>query len=119
MEPFTTAVWNIISTKAWERVGQGIGDNLVERGKKLVELLRQKSPNTLKTIQQAEGSSETLTQAIAQLEATANSDPEVKEAVEALASAVKAQPQSMENITVEKGIAAQQSVVTVTGNTFY
>ncbi len=119
MEPFTTAVWNIISTKAWERVGQGIGDNLVERGKKLVELLGQKSPNTLKTIQQAEGSSETLTQAIEQLEATANSDPEVKEAVEALASAVKAQPQSMENIAntvAKKGIVAQQSVVT--GNTF-
>ncbi len=69
MEPLTAtaiAVFTIVSTKAFERVGQGIGDNLVERGKKLVELLGQRSPNTLKTIQQAEGSSETLTQAIAQ-----------------------------------------------------
>ena len=114
------ATLTIIGTKASEKIGQGLGDKILEQVGKLELLLLNKFPKTLKTIEAVEGKPESLGEAIQEVEAVAKSDQWVAEAVEAVATAVKAEPQGVKNLTnniVKKGLNAPGG--TFTGNIIF
>lgn len=130
MEPLTaTLIATLILTKAFEKTGEKLGEATLEQGGKLLALLKRKSPATATAIEQvaqqpalAEQQPANFGEAVLveQVEA-ATADPEVKQAVEALAEAARSQPGMVVNMTklAEKiGIVNQGGTQTFSGNTF-
>jgi hypothetical protein len=110
MEPFTAgAIATLFLTKAIEKTGEIFGEKvLVEKGGQLMQLLKRKSPDTASAIelvaqhpelveQQPEDYGEAVL--VEKVESAAKSDSEIAVAVQALADAVKSQPQTSQNIT--------------------
>lgn len=109
MEPFTAgAIATLVLTKALEKAGETLGEKVMEKGGKLMQLLKRKSPDTASAIELAaqhpelvERQPEDYGQAVLveKVESAAKSDSEIALAVQALADAVKSQPQTSQNIT--------------------
>ncbi len=91
MEPITTwsiaTIATIIATKALEKPGEKLGEGVVELGKRLFSLLKQKEPKTAVAIEQApvQLEQQQVTALSQQVEQAAMTHPEVKAAAEALA----------------------------------
>jgi hypothetical protein len=123
MEPVTltaAAIATLVITKAFEKTGEIIGENAWNEGEKLLVLLKRKEPNTAKVIEQAKTQSLDYGQAYLigqQVEEAAKKDPEIAQAVEAVAN--EAQPQ-LTNTIIEnwQGINIKGGTNTISGNTF-
>jgi hypothetical protein len=109
MEPFTAgAIATLVLTKAIEKAGETLGEKVMEKGGKLMQLLKRKSPDTASAIEVAAQHPELVEQQpedygeavlVEKVESAARSDSEIAEAVQALADAVKSQPQTSQSIT--------------------
>jgi hypothetical protein len=123
MEPVTltaAAIATLVITKAFEKTGEIIGEKAWNEGEKLLVLLKRKEPNTAKVIEQAKTQSLDYGQAYLigqQVEEAAKKDPEIAQAVEAVAN--EAQPQ-LTNTIIEnwQGINIKGGTNTISGNTF-
>jgi hypothetical protein len=101
MEPFTAgAIATLVLTKAIEKAGETLGEKVMEKGGKLMQLLKRKSPDTASAIEVAAQHPELVEQQpedygeavlVEKVESAANSDSEIAAAVQALADAVKSQ----------------------------
>lgn len=101
MEPFTAgAIATLVLTKAFEKAGETLGEKVMEKGGKLMQLLKRKSPDTASAIEVAAQNPELIEQQpedygeavlVEKVESAANSDSEIAAAVQALADAVKSQ----------------------------
>ncbi|NES80877.1 MAG: hypothetical protein F6K10_05440 [Moorea sp. SIO2B7] len=88
------AIATLVITKAFEKAGEELGEKAVSQSGKLVQLLRDKFPNTASVVEQTElppldlgevHLDETVAQ---ELERAASSEDEVKAAVQTLAQTV-------------------------------
>lgn len=126
MEPVSLtagAIATLVLTKAIEKTGEKLGEKALEKGKELMQLLKRKSPNTASAIELAAQRPELTEQQPedygvevlqAKLEESAKVDPEVAQAVQAVADVVKSQPASVQNFTklAEKiGMVVQGSTI--------
>jgi hypothetical protein len=122
MEPVSltaSAIATLVITKAFEKTGEIIGEKAWNEGEKLLVLLKRKEPNTAKVIEQAKTQSLDYGQAYLigqQVEEAAKKDPEIAQAVEAVAN--EAQPQ-LTNTIIEnwQGINIKGGTNTISGNT--
>ncbi|WP_191758539.1 hypothetical protein [Komarekiella delphini-convector] len=104
MEPVSltaAAIATLVITKAFEKTGEILGEKALEQGGKLLSLLKRKAPNTASAIELAQTQPLDYGQAslVEQVEEVANKDPEIAQAVEALADTVKSQPSIIQNFT--------------------
>lgn len=109
MEPITAGlIATLVLTKAFEKTGEKLGEKVLEQGGKLMQLLKHKSPETATAIEVAAQSPELAQQQpedygeavlVEKIESAANSDAEIAAAVQALANAVKSNPQNIQKIT--------------------
>ena len=109
METFTAgAIATLVLTKAFEKGGEILGEKVLEKGGKLMQLLKRKSPDTASAIELAAQHPELVEQQpddygeavlVERVESAAKYDSEIAVAVQALADAVKSQPQTSQNIT--------------------
>ncbi len=100
MESITLAAIALtLVTKSLEKAVDVLGDEAIASTKRLMALLRQR-PDTRKQLEAASsstGESDIIDVEI--LQEAAAADPDVKAAVEETAAAVKADPQSFQNVT--------------------
>jgi hypothetical protein len=122
MEPVSltaAAIATLVITKAFEKTGEIIGEKAWNEGEKLLVLLKRKEPNTAKVIEQAKTQSLDYGQAYLigqQVEEAAKKDPEIAQAVEAVAN--EAQPQLTKTIIENwRGINIKGGTNTISGNT--
>lgn len=123
MEPVSltaAAIATLVIIKAFEKTGEIIGEKAWNEGEKLLVLLKRKEPSTAKLIEQAKTQSLDYGQAYLigqQVEEAAKKDPEIAQAVEAVAN--EAQPQ-LTNTIIEnwQGINIKGGTNTISGNTF-
>ncbi|MEG4493705.1 hypothetical protein [Microcoleus sp. D3_18_C4] len=88
MEPVTlTAIATLVLIKATEKAAEKLGEQVVEKGGKLLSLLK---PSTVSAIELSQ--QQPLNYGKAVLELNATTDPKVIKAVEDLCTAVKANP---------------------------
>jgi hypothetical protein len=109
METFTAgAIATLVLTKAIEKAGETLGEKVMEKSGKLMQLLKRKSPDTASAIEVAAQHPELIEQQpedygeavlVEKVESAAKSDFEIAQAVQALADAVKSQPQTSQSIT--------------------
>ncbi|WP_179050551.1 hypothetical protein [Nostoc sp. TCL26-01] len=95
------AIAILVLTKAFERTGEILGEKVLEQGGKLFSLLKRKEPHTAAAIEQAQTQPLDYGDAylVGQVEAAAKKDPEIAQAIAALADAVKSQPAIIQNFT--------------------
>ncbi len=101
MEPFTAgAIATLVLTKAIEKAGETLGEKVMEKSGKLMQLLKRKSPDTASAIEVAAQHPELIEQQpedygeavlVEKVESAAKSDSEIAQAVQGLADAVKSQ----------------------------
>ncbi|MEH2161437.1 MAG: hypothetical protein V7K38_10400 [Nostoc sp.] len=123
MEPVSltaAAIATLVITKAFEKTGEIIGEKAWNEGEKLLVLLKRKEPSTAKLLEQAKTQPLDYNQAYLvgqQVEEVAKKDPEIAQAVEAVAN--EAQPQ-LTNTIIEnwQGINIKGGTNTISGNTF-
>ncbi|MEH2261098.1 hypothetical protein [Nostoc sp.] len=123
MEPVSltaAAIATLVITKAFEKTGEIISEKAWDEGEKLLVLLKRKEPSTAKAIEQAKTQPLDYSQAYLvgqQVEEAAKKDPEIAQAVEAVAN--EAQPQ-LTNTIIEnwQGINIKGGTNTISGNTF-
>jgi hypothetical protein len=104
MEPVTltaAAIATLVITKAFEKTGEILGEKVLEQSGKLLSLLKRKEPSTAAAIEQAQAQPLDYGDAylVGQVEDAAKKDPEIAQAVEAVADAVKSQPGIIQNFT--------------------
>jgi hypothetical protein len=109
MEPFTAgAIATLAVTKVIEKTSEIFTEKVVEEASKLMQLLKRKSPDTASAIELAAQHPELVEQQpedygqavlVEKVESAAKSDSEIAVAVQALADAVKSQPQTSQKIT--------------------
>ncbi|MGF1934134.1 MAG: hypothetical protein RM347_007005 [Nostoc sp. ChiQUE02] len=151
MEPVTltavvTAIATILLTKPLEKIGENIGDATWALGSKLIELLRQKhqAPSLSSAVEANEPQRLNYDQAVLELKAAAEQDPEIAQAVmevealvnkdqsetakeiQKLAAEIKSQPSVVNNfaklaeeIKAEKGAMVAQQIIIGTQNNTY
>jgi hypothetical protein len=90
LESFLIAVASVLWTKAQEKIGENIGDVLWTAPGKLIELLRQKNKSPLLTsaVEGNEPQRLDYGQAVLELKAAADADPEIAQAVVEVEAAV-------------------------------
>ncbi|WP_088241949.1 hypothetical protein [Calothrix rhizosoleniae] len=111
MEPVeltAAAIATLVLTKAIEKSGEKLGESVLERGGKLLSLLKRKSPNTATAIEKVVKNPELATQQpldygeavlVEKVEKAAQSDTEIAAMVQALANTFKSQPSTIQNFT--------------------
>jgi hypothetical protein len=101
MEPLSLtagAIATLVVTKAFEKTGEVIGEKALEQSGKLVKLIKERFPKTSEKLALVPENPEYIGEAVLEVEAAAEQDDEVKATVEAIADAVKSQPQSNQMI---------------------
>lgn len=111
MEPLTTgaiALVTLLLNKTFEKTGEIIVNKAFEQCSKVIEILKHKSPDTADALEAAEenaalplGEREDIGEAvlIEKIKSAAHADPEIKAAVEALASHIEAAAQENPQLT--------------------
>lgn len=122
MEPTTltaTAIATLVITKAFEKMGEKLGDKALNESGKLLSLLKQKEPDTVRAIESAQQKSLDYGQAYLinkQIDAAVEKYPEIGEAVAAVANA--AEPQLTTNFIENwQGINIKGGNNTISNNT--
>lgn len=108
-DPLTAAtIATLIITKVFEKQGEKVGEAVWQKGEALLALLRRKAGNTASAIEKlAQQPAMTAQQPvnlgeatlISEVEQLAAADPEIKAAVEAVATEANAQPGTIQNLT--------------------
>ncbi|MEW6492865.1 MAG: hypothetical protein AB1589_10205 [Cyanobacteriota bacterium] len=96
------AIATLVTAKAVEKTGGIFDTNVREQGDRLLHLLKERFPTTATEIELTEQEPLNGDQAVyieQQVEAAAKADSEVAQTVQAIANAVRSQPDSMEKIT--------------------
>jgi hypothetical protein len=119
MDPITvvTIALTLIATKATEKVGENLGEGVIAATKNLLEILRQKSPDTVKRLESGTDVSHVIdAEIIEEVQRVAEEDPEVQEALNATAQAMQQQFGGI----INQGKLAEKIGVVVQGgkNTF-
>ncbi|MEH2198447.1 hypothetical protein [Nostoc sp.] len=122
MEPVSltaAAIATLVIIKAFEKTGEIIGEKAWNEGEKLLILLKRKEPSTAKVIEQAKTQPLDYGQAYLigqQVEKAAKKNPEIAQAVEAVANEAQSQ---MTNTIIEnwQGINIKGGTNTISGNT--
>ncbi|MBD2504368.1 hypothetical protein [Anabaena azotica] len=94
MEPLTTAaiaIGTVVATKALERTGEMVGETLWNKTGEFLVTLRKHSPQIVVAIEKAPEEPLDYGKAVVELESVAKANPEVKQAVQDLAAAAKAE----------------------------
>lgn len=94
MDPMTVAMiaLTLIATKATEKVGEIFGEGAIASARNLLEVLRQKSPDTVKRLEAGTNASDVIeAEIIEEVQRVAESEPEVQEALNATAQAIQQQ----------------------------
>jgi hypothetical protein len=100
MDPITVATiaLTLIATKATETVGEKLGEGVIASTKNLLELLRRKSPDTLKRLESGDNAPDVIdAEIIEEVQRVAEAEPEVQEALNATAQAMQQQFGSVTN----------------------
>jgi hypothetical protein len=130
MEPISLtagAIATLVLTKGVEKIGEKLGETVMEKGGELMKLLQRKSPETASAIQVvaerpelAEQQPEDYGVAVleAKVEEAAKSDSEIAAAIQTLAEMVKSQPQASQVIENWKGINIKGGNPNISNNTF-
>jgi hypothetical protein len=119
MEPVTltgAVIATLVITKALEKSGEILGEKTIEAGGKLILLLKHKAPETAAAIERARTQPLDYDQAVVigqQVEEAVKQDPEIRQAVEAVADTVKSQPTVVQNF----GKLAEKIGLVVQGGT--
>lgn len=118
MDPLTgaVAVATVVLTNAFEKAGEQVESGTLEQAKKLLQLLKRKTPETALSVEHARQQPENYGDAvlIEKLAAAAKADPEIAEAVWQLAEATNTQLpkiQSNAKLTQKLGLLAQNGSV--------
>lgn len=94
MEPITWAVLlTLVATKATEKIGDQIGEGAIASAKHLLEVLRRRSPETVRRLELAGGANDgdvIDVEIMEEVKRVAAAEPDVQAAVEATAVAVEA-----------------------------
>jgi len=102
MDPITVATiaLALIATKATEKVGEKLGEGAITSAKTLLEILRQKSPDTVHRLEARDSSSDVIdAEIIEEVRQVATVEPEVQAAIDATAQAVQADAPTFQNLT--------------------
>jgi hypothetical protein len=94
MDPITVATiaLTLIATKATEKVGENLGEGVIAATKNLLEILRQKSPDTVKRLESGTDAPRVIdAEIIEEVQRVAQEDPEVQKALNATAQAMQQQ----------------------------
>lgn len=94
MDPITVATiaLTLIATKATEKVGEKLGEGAIASTKNLLEVLRRKSPDTVKRLESRSDDPDVIdAEIIEEVQRVAEADPEVREALNATAQAMQQQ----------------------------
>ncbi len=100
MEPLSSAavvISSLIVTKAFEKTGEKLGEVFVDKIGKFVSLIKSKALPKTKAVNDTSGFAN-FTEAVNELESTAQSDAELSQAVRELNQAVESDPTLMEKI---------------------
>lgn len=91
MDPVTlaTIALTLLATKATEKVGEKLGEGALAEGRKLLNLLQRKSPDTVKRLEAVPDPSVIDAEIVEEVRQIANQVPEVKASVEATAAAME------------------------------
>ena len=117
------AIATLVLTKALEKSGEKLGENVIKLGGELMEKLQRKSPDTASAIQQVAQNPQLAEQqpeiyslpVLAKQLETARVDPEIDRAVQAVANTVNTQMQNSQSFTTiaqKVGFIAPNSVFT-------
>lgn len=109
----TTAIATLVSTKFVEKIGEGLGEKVLGQANKLMQLLLKRKPDdkTASEIVLAVQNPELVEQQpldygeavlVEKLRKVANSNPEIADAVQALADALKSQHSTTSTINIQK-----------------
>ena len=91
MEPLSAAaIATLVLTKLFETTGETLGENLMDQGGKLWQLLRRKSPKAVAALEPAEDKPLDYGQAVLEVEAAVKDDPEIGQAVQEVAKIFRA-----------------------------
>jgi hypothetical protein len=115
MDPLTSAVItvsSIIVTKALEKTGEKVGENVWEKMGKFLTFLKQVSPQTVTAIEKAPEEPLDYGKAILEVESVVKTSPELSQIMSELVKAIEAEPSFKElvNNTV-KSQSQQASVI--------
>ncbi|NJO50163.1 MAG: hypothetical protein HC840_12800 [Leptolyngbyaceae cyanobacterium RM2_2_4] len=94
MDPITVATiaLTLVATKATEKVGEQLGEGVIASTRNLLEVLRRKSPDTVKRLEsQADDPDVIDAEIIEEVQQVAASEPEVREALDVTAQAMQQQ----------------------------
>jgi|GEM_PF-845058 len=94
MDPITVATiaLTLVATKATEKVGEQLGEGVIVSARNLLGVLRRKSPDTVKRLEsQADDPDVIDAEIIEEVQRVAESEPEVREALDATAQAMQQQ----------------------------
>ena len=94
MDPITlaTLALTLIATKATEKVGENLGEDVIIATKNLLGTLRQKSPETVRRLKSGADAPRIIDAGIIEeVRRAAEADPEVQEALNATAQAMQQQ----------------------------
>ncbi|MDX2211967.1 MAG: hypothetical protein SFY66_01640 [Oculatellaceae cyanobacterium bins.114] len=101
MEPLTSAaiaIATLIFTKASEKTGEHLGEAISTQVSKLIQLIRKKPLVKMGAIEQPEQTID-YGQAVLELEEAGKADPEIFQAIQAVATAVQANSKLAQQIT--------------------
>jgi hypothetical protein len=101
MEPITlvTIALTLIATKATEKVGEKLGEGAIAQGKKLLDVLRRKSPDTVLRLEAVADPNVIDAVIIEEVKRVAAAEPEVQAAVDATVAAVSVDAVSLQHLT--------------------
>jgi hypothetical protein len=101
MEPITlvTIALKLIATKATEKFGEKLGEGAIAQGKKLLDVLRRKSPETVLRLEAAVDPNVIDAEIIEEVKRVAAAEPEVQAAVDATVKAVQADQLTFQHLT--------------------
>ena len=94
MDPITlaTIALTLIATKATEKVGEKLGEGAIASAKKLLEVIRLKSPATAKRLESGKDEPDVIeAEIVEEVRKLADSDPEVQAALDDTAMAMQQQ----------------------------
>lgn len=101
MEPISlvTIALTLLATKATEKVGEKIGEGAIAQGKKLLDLLHRKSPETVLRLEAAADPNVIDAVIIEEVQRVAAAEPEVQQAIEATVKAIEADAIGLQHLT--------------------
>ncbi|MGB3402608.1 MAG: hypothetical protein WBA77_07945 [Microcoleaceae cyanobacterium] len=111
MEPIEWVVAGLVfvAAKVPDKAADKILDQLWDRGQNLLSQLQRKAPQTAAAIDQAQTTPLNLQQTVIEIEAIAQTDAEVAEAVEAVEATLREHPELQQKIATE--IQSQPTVI--------